>query len=497
MPDKTKEAAPYQDQKLHTIAGDMPIEEFRRHGHDAIEWLARFLESIETRPVLPAIRPGHVIAQLPAQAPPQGETIEHILEDFDQIIVPALTHWNHPGFMAYFANTGSAPGILGELLTAGLNANAMLWKSAPAASELELVVAGWVRQLLGLPDDFFGFILDTASTSTLCALLAARHRATAGRDRSDGLWQLPPGVVYCSEQAHSSVERAAIAAGFGQRQVRKIPVDGQYSMRAADLRLAIDQDRADGRLPVCVVATVGTTSSTAIDPVPAIAEICRRDNVWLHVDAAYAGMAAILAERRDTLAGCDAADSLVVNPHKWLFTPMDCSLLYCRDSAALKNSLSLTPEYLRTAESGTAVNLMDYGFQLGRRFRALKLWMILRYYGVEGLRRRIRDHIAMAQQFAARLKACGEFEIMAPHPFSVVCFRYVAGRNLPDETLDALNERLIDAVNATGKIFLSHTRLGGRYVIRLAIGNIRTAPVHVERAFDLLCDHGRHLAREH
>ena len=441
----------------------MTPEEFRKHGHEAVDWIAGYLENVRSYPVLPNVKPGALVKRLPASGPESGEPMEAILEDFRNLIVPAVTHWNHPRFMAYFANTASAPGILGEMLTAALNVNGMLWKSGPAATELEQVTLGWLRQWMGLPGDWFGIIYDTASVSTLHAIAAARELADPDVRRFGNHGGL---VLYCSDEAHSSVEKGALTLGIGQENVRKIPVDSTFRMRADVLEAAINADRALGRKPFCVVATVGTTSTTSIDPVPEIDAIAKRHGLWLHVDAAYGGSAAIVPEFRHILDGAAGADSLVVNPHKWLLTPMDLSVLYTRRPDVLKRAFWLAPEYLKTSEDGGVVNLMDYGVQLGRRFRALKLWFVMRSYGREGIADVIRQHIAFAQDLARIIGADPDFDVAAPAPFSLVCFRYLGS--------DDDNRRILETVNASGQAFLSHTILNGRVVLRLAIGNLGT-----------------------
>jgi aromatic-L-amino-acid decarboxylase len=420
------------------------------------EWVARYLERVGELPVLARVQPGDVRSLLPAAPPERGEPFEAVLRDIDDVVLPGITHWNHPRFFAYFSITGSEPGILAELVTAALNVNGMLWRTSPAVTELEEHVLDWVRQLIGLPPGLHGHIEDTASTSTLAALAAARYLK-------------PDCAVLCSEHAHSSVDKACRLLDL---ELRKVPVDGEFRMRPDALAELLDGGRVSA-----VVATVGTTSSTSVDPVPAIAELCERHGAWLHVDAAYAGAAAVCEEFRWALAGCERADSLVVNPHKWLFTPIDCSCLFTRRPDDLRGAFSLVPEYLRTSE-GDVTNLMDYGPALGRRFRALKLWAVIRCYGREGLRRLIREHVRLAQLFASWVEAEPGWEICAPHPFSVVCFRR--------EGSDEANEVLLDRANASGEVFLSHTKLHGRYVLRLAIGNARSTEADVARAWDVL-----------
>jgi len=453
----------------------LPPEEFRKIAHEVVDWMADYLAHVERYPVLPRVKPGELVDSLPACGPEHGEAMSAILEDFRRQIVPAATHWNHPGFMAYFAISASGPGILGEMLSATLNMNGMLWKTSPAVVELEQVTLDWLRRWIGLAGPQFGIIFDTASTSSMHAIAAAREMVAPEVRTGGGGAGL---VIYTSEQAHSSIEKGAIAIGIGQKNVRKIPVDADYRMRPDLLAAAIEHDRAAGLRPFCVVATVGTTSTTSIDPVESIAPIAERHDLWLHVDAAYAGVAAIAPEFQYILKGCDRADSLVVNPHKWLFTPVDLSVLYTRRPEILRRAFSLVPEYLRTAEDPRAVNYMDYGVPLGHRFRALKLWFVLRYYGREGIAQMIRNQIGWAQEFARQVDADDRFERTAPAPFSTVCFRL--------KGTDEENQALLDRVNATGEVFLSHTVLHGGYTLRLAIGNMGTTRAHVQRAWELV-----------
>ena len=471
-----------------SLLGDMSPDEFREYGHRLVEWIAGYLATAERYPVLSRLAPGEFAASLPAAPPTDGEPFADVMRDLDERLVPALTHWNSPNFFAYFAITASAPGVLGEFLSAALNQQAMLWRTSPAATELETVVLGWLRQMMGLPPAFEGVIYDTASVSSLHALAAARERAVpdvrgaglAGRD-------LPPLRVYCSEHAHSSIDKAVILLGLGHGALVKVRADREFRMDPSALARAIAADRAAERLPLAVVATTGTTSTTSVDPVAEIAEICEREHLWLHVDAAYGGAAAIVPGWEWVLDGCARADSLVVNPHKWLFTPFDLSAFYCRHMDVLRAAFTLVPEYLRTTDPSGVRNLMDTGVQLGRRFRALKLWMIIRYFGVEGLRARIAEHMRLARLFAEWVDGDPGFERLAPVPMSVVCFRArPPGRDWLEPELEAFNARLLDAVNASGEAMLSHTKLDGRYVIRLAIGHIRTTEDHVARVWALL-----------
>jgi aromatic-L-amino-acid/L-tryptophan decarboxylase len=469
---------------------------FRRHGHELVDRIADYFEQVEQYPVLSRNRPGDIVAALPERAPEDSEPFDAIMADFERVLVPGLTHWNHPGFFAYFAITGSAPGVLADFLSAALNQQAMLWRTSPAATELEGVTLAWLRRLIGLPDAFEGVIYDTASIATMHALVAAREASI--RDvRSKGLagrQDVPPVRVYCSDQTHSSIDKAVIAIGLGHDSLRKIPSDDEFRMRTDRLREAVAEDRAAGRLPIAVVATVGSTSTTSVDPVPQIADICAAERLWLHVDAAYAGVATILPSHAHVLQGAARAESLVVNPHKWLFTPFDLSAFYCRRMDVVRAAFSLTPEYLRTTEAEATRNLMDTGVQLGRRFRALKLWFVLRSFGARAIREHLAEHIRLAQVLAAWIDAHPDFERLAPVPFSVVCFRWKPASSLAtDTTLDAANEKLVDLVNQTGEVFLSHTRLRGRIAIRIAIGHLRTTEQHVRRAWELLQQHAAAL----
>lgn len=449
------------------------MREFREFGHRLIDWVADYLESSGTYPVLSTIRPNDIVNGLPAQGPDQGEPIERIFEDFQRVILPGITHWNHPGFLAFFANTSSPPAVLAELLAAALNANAILWKTSPAVTELEVVTLRWLLDWLGLPPDWFGMIHDTASTSTMHAIAAARV-ATAPETRETGA---PANLIlYTSDQAHSSVEKGAMALGIGRRNVRLIGSDAEFRMRPDLLAEAIAKDRAAGLRPFCVVATVGTTSTTSIDPVASVADMAKREKLWLHVDAAYAGSAAIVPELRWILDGCHRADSFVFNPHKWLMVPVDCSVLFCRHPDVLRQTFSLVPEILRTSDGG--LNFMDYGVPLGHRFRSLKLWFVLRYYGREGLARLIREQVAMARHMRDRIAADPRFEICAPTPLSVICFRL--------RGTDDANRELLDAINASGRFFLSSTIAQGRYILRIAIGNMWTSSATLDELWSLL-----------
>ncbi len=458
----------------------MPPSEFRKFGHQLIDWIADYMENIEKYPVLSMAEPGEIKTKLPPSPPEKGEPFNNIFEDVEKIILPGITHWNHPKFMAYFNSTSSGPGILGELLSAAFNVNGMIWQTSPAATELEHVVLDWLRQMLNLPEDFWGIIYDTASISTLHAIAAAK---TEAEDKYKENFEVSKLCVYFSEHAHSSVEKAA--RFLGVKNIRKIPVDEDFRMIPDKLEEAVNNDFGKKLIPFCVIATVGTTSTTSIDPVEEISTICNSKNIWLHVDAAYGGTAAIVPEMRHILNGCENAGSFVVNPHKWLFTPIDLSAFYIKKPDLLKKTFSLVHEYLKTEKDNAVVNYMDYGIQLGRRFRALKLWFIIRYFGKEGLANIIREHIRISNKFAELIEAHPGFEKMAPNPFALVCFR----AKMPDKTqqeINKLNETLLHAINATGKSFLSHTKLNGDYVLRLSVNGIHTQERHMLETWELI-----------
>jgi aromatic-L-amino-acid decarboxylase len=451
------------------------VDEFRSAAHEAVDWVSNYLENTRQYPVFPHVKPGDLADALPPSAPQTGEPLETILRDFDTQIVPAVTHWNHPGFMAYFACTGSTPAIIAEMLIAALNSNGIHWHTSPALTELEQVTLGWLRQWMGLPPEFFGIIYDTASVSSLHGIAAAREMADPEARENGASGNL---TLYTSEQSHSSIEKAAIALGIGSRNVRKIPVDADFCMRVDALADAIARDLKAGKKPFCVVATVGTTSTASIDPVAAIADVAEKHGLWLHIDAAYGGGAAIVPEFRHIFAGAGRAQSIVVNAHKWMFTPMDLSVLYTRRPDILRRAFTLVPEYLRTPENPRAVNLMDYAIPLGRRFRALKLWFVMRYFGREGICTLIRSQVAMARKFAGWVDADARFERVAPVPLSVVCFRYKGS--------DEQNRAILESVNASGRVFLSSTELNGKFVMRVAIGNLGTSREDVEAAWELI-----------
>ena len=453
------------------------VEDFRRAGHEAVDWIANYLATVRDMPVLATTQPGQLFDALPAQAPDEGESFQSILRDFDQLIMPAVTQWNHPRFLAYFACTGSTPAILGEMLAAALNTNGLHWKTSPAVAELEQRTLDWLRQWMGLPEDFFGIVYDTASTSSMHAVVCAREMV-APEARTEG--SRGDLVLYTSDQSHMSIEKGAMTVGIGQNNIRKVPSDSQFRMDIGALAALIEQDKAAGKRPFCVVATIGTTSSTSVDPLAKIAAIAEKHGLWLHVDAAYAGAAAMLPEHRDILVGVERAHSLVFNAHKWLLTPIDLSAFFTRRPDILRRAFSLTPDYLKTQADPRAHNLMDYGVPLGHRFRALKLWFVLRYFGRDRIQAMLRQHIQWAKDFAALIAADPQsrFEVVAPVPFSVVCFRY---RGTDDQ-----NRAIMDHVNQSGRVFISGTVLNGQQVIRLAIGNLGTTWEDVQEAWELL-----------
>jgi len=466
---------------------DIPLEKFSDAANYSIKWIANYLQNMDNYPVLSKNKPGETKAQLPTQPPENGEAMAKILDDFEKIIIPGITHWNHPRFFAYFSITGSYPGIIGELLSAALNVNVMLWKTSPSATELEEVVLNWLRQMVGLPEEFDAVINDTASVGSMCAMAAAREYANLNiREKGmAGRNDLPALTIYTSDQAHSSIEKGAIILGIGKENVRKISSNERFEMNADELEEKIKEDIAAGKKPICVIATIGTTSTTSIDPVAKIAEICQCHNIWFHVDAAYGGATAVLPEYQEKFAGWELADSIIVNPHKWLFTPIDCSVLFCRKPEIFKQAFSLVPEYLRTTEGDEVKNYMDYGVALGRRFRALKLWMIIRAYGTKKIQQVIRTHIQWAQELAQMIDDHPDFEMVAPTPFSTLVFRFHP-RAVTEEKLNELNEKLLAEINATGEVFLSHTKLMGKLVIRLAIGNLKTTHDDVLLAWEII-----------
>ena len=465
----------------------MDSKTLRQYGHTIVDWIADYMDHIEEYPVLAQVEPDQIKDQLPPAPPAESEDMEAIFDDFRQILLPGMTHWQHPSFFAYFPANTSAPSILAEFLTAALGAQCMVWQTSPAATELEEVVMGWLRQMLGLPEDFSGVIQDTASTSTLCALLCARERTTSfainKQGFQDGTRQKL--MVYTSEEAHSSVEKGVKIAGFGKDHLRLIPTGTDFAMIPEELEKAIETDRQDDHAPCCVVATVGTTSSTGMDPLRPIGEICGHYRLWLHVDAAMAGTAAILPEMRHLLDGIEYADSFVFNPHKWMFTNFDCSAYFCKDPKALTSTFEILPEYLKTGVDRRVKNFRDWGIPLGRRFRALKLWFVIRYFGIRGLQAKVRAHIQLAKKFESWIRTDPRFEMMAPVTINVVCFRYHPSNRTEGE-LEQINQGLMDELNRSGRMFLTHTKLKGKFTLRLCIGQTNTTQDHVRRAWQRL-----------
>jgi aromatic-L-amino-acid/L-tryptophan decarboxylase len=465
--------------------GDIPADVFRKHLHELADWIADYRENIATQRISPTAKPGAIISALPTAAPETGEPLEQIFADVDRIVMPGIAHWAHPQFMGYFGCTTTAPGIFAEMITAALNVNAMTWRTSPVATELETVVLGWLRQWLGLPDEFGGVVYDTASIGSMHALAVAREEAgisvrTLGLS---GRAELPILRVYVSDQAHSSIDKAAIALGLGEHNVRKIPSDTAFRMNVTALREAISADLRKEFKPLAVVATVGTTSTASVDPVREIAGVCAEHQMWLHIDAAYGGGLALLPECNWVVDGFDLADSIVINPHKMLFVPFDFSVLYVREIERLRKVFTLVPEYLRGDAAGAEINYMDYGVQLGRRFRALKAWMVWRTFGREGLAARIREHLRLAQLFTTWVKADSRFELSAPTVMGVVCFRF-KGAN--DADSDRRNSQIVEAINAGGETYLMQTKLKGRTVMRLGLGNLLTTEEHLRKVWEII-----------
>lgn len=469
----------------------MKNEEFRSFGHRFVDWIADYFERVESFPVLSPLGPGDVRKKIPAVPPTRGEDMEGVFRDFENVIMPGMAHWQHPGWFAYFPANNSPASVLGEMLTAGLGAQCMVWKTSPAAAELEEAVLDWVAQMIGLPPGLAGVIQDTASTATLCALLSARERATDFGSNDAGLRM--PLTVYASEEAHSSVEKGVKIAGFGRKNLKRILTDERFALLPGKLEEAISRDREAGLAPACVVATVGTTSSGGVDPLKPVGEICRKHGVWLHVDAAYAGTAALLPEKRWLLDGVEAADSFVFNPHKWMLTNFDCSAYFVKDPGALVRTFEILPEYLKTGVDAKVKNYRDWGIPLGRRFRALKLWFVIRSYGVEGLQAMVREHIRLAGLVKEWVEADGRFELLAPVDLGLVCFRLNDGRD--ENGLNAFNQELLERINATGRVFLTHTTLRGRYTIRLVVGQRTTEERHVREAWDVVSSAAGDLLR--
>ena len=467
----------------------MDKETFRKFGHEFVDWVVDYLDSVEEYSVRAQIKPGEIINRLPDSAPVVGESMEDIFKDFKEIIFPGMTHWQHPSWFGYFPANNSPPSVLAELLTAGLGAQCMIWETSPAAAELEERVLDWLRRMLGLPEGMEGVIQDTASTTTMVALLTAREKATDFKTNREGIHEKL--FVYVSEEAHSSVEKGAKIAGYGKDNIRRIPADENFAMIPARLEAAIARDKKRDLKPACVVATVGTTSSSGIDPLRPIGQVCRSHGVYLHVDAAYAGTAAILPEKKWMLDGMEYVDSFNFNPHKWMLTNFDCSAHFVKDSGSLIKTFEIHPEYLKTGVDALVNNYRDWGIQLGRRFRALKLWFVIRSYGIEGLQRVVREHIHLAELFKGWVEEHELFEILAPVPLSLVCFRVNNGGS--EEELNALNKELIERINQSGKVLLTQTTLKGKFVLRMAIGSRTTEERHVCQAWKLIVSTAKNM----
>lgn len=461
----------------------MRPEDFRKFGYEIVDWIADYFERIEDFPVLSQNEPNALKNALPTSAPEKGEDFGEIIKDVEKLILPAVTHWNHPNFHGLFSTSTSSVGVFGDMFASAFDMKAMLWRTSPASTELEPVVLDWLRQMMNLPEDFKGVIYDTASISTLHAIAMAREKLNLGirENGMSGRTDLPLLRVYCSEQTHNSIDKAVILLGLGQKSLVKIPTNERFEMDTEKLREAISDDISAGYLPFCVIPTIGTTSSSSVDNVERCADICERNNLWLHVDTAYAGSAAIVPEFQHYFRGMERADSIVTNPHKWLFTPFDLSVLYVKDLDLLKKTFSLIAEYLKVSE--TVTNQMDYGIQLGRRFRSLKLWFVMRYFGQEGLISRLREHCRLARLFANWVDDSPNFEMLAPVPFALVCFR-ACPKNVED--LDALNEKIMNEINASGEAYLSHTKLNNKFTLRLSVGSIRVEERHLQKVWDLL-----------
>lgn len=462
------------------------LNDFRTHGHQLIDWVADYFENIQTYPVESQVAPGDILQQLPAAAPAHGEDFDRIFEDFQKIIMPGITHWQHPGWHGYFTANNSYPSVLAELLTAALGAQCMSWSTSPAATELEQRVMEWLRDMTGLPRHFSGVIQDSASTATLVSLLTARETKTNYAINAGGFQSQPSFTLYCSEQAHSSIERAVKIAGFGRESLRKIAVDENFAMLPTALDEAIISDLSAGHVPLAVIAAIGTTGSTAVDPLKEIGTICQKHNLWLHVDAAWAGSAMVLPELRYMIDGVEMTDSYVFNPHKWMFTNFDASAYFVADKAALIRTFEILPEYLKTKEGDTVNNYRDWGIQLGRRFRALKLWFVIRSYGVDALRQTIGNHIRWAADFGRWVDEDAQWESLAPAPLATVCFRYNPHRSDDEAALNKLNQRLLESVNRSGMIFISHTTLGTKYTLRMVVGQTHTQQHHVALAWEVI-----------
>ena len=469
-------------------------KDFRKYAHEFVDWMADYLETVGDLPVKSQVKPGEIYAALPDGPPEEGEPMDRIFEDFREIILPGMTHWQSPNYFAYFTANSSYPSVLAEMLTSTLAAQCMVWETSPAAAELEEKVMHWLRDMLGLPANFEGVIQDTASTATLLALLTARERASEYLINEAGFGGQERYRVYCSTEAHSSVEKAVRIAGFGSHNLVRIEVDEALGMRPDRLREAIELDLAGGNRPLCVVAALGTTGTVAIDPLEPLAGICSDYGIWLHVDAAYAGTSLVLPECRWMIRGIEGVDSFVFNPHKWMFTNFDCSAYFVRNTEALIRTFEILPEYLKTGTRGMVKDYRDWGIQLGRRFRALKLWFVIRDYGVEGIRRKVRDHLAWAAELAGQIREHRDFELLEPQNLGLVCFRFSPPGESGRERLNALNDRLMKDLNATGRIYLTHTRVNDLLTLRMVVGQTNVTRSHVQDAWELVQETAGKLA---
>jgi len=471
----------------------MDAEEFRKQAHRLVDWMADYYRGIEKFPVKAKVNPGDIYKQIPETPPDESESMESIFRDFEQIILPGMTHWQSPNFFAYFPANSSYPSVLGEMLTATLAAQCMIWDTSPAAAELEEKVMNWLKTMLGLPQNWEGVIQDTASSATLVSLLTAREKYSHYQINEKGFADFGNFRIYCSGETHSSVEKAVKIAGFGKENLVKVEVDTQLRLDPRALQNAIEKDRQAGKVPIAVVATLGTTGTTAIDPLKEIADICGRNHLWLHVDAAFAGNALVLPEYRWMIEGIEQVDTFVFNPHKWMFTNFDCSAYFVKDREALLRTMAILPEYLKTATTGRVNDYRDWGIALGRRFRALKLWFVIRNFGVKGIQERFRDHIRWASELEDQIARQQDFELLAPRTLNLICFRYHPEAVNDDAKLDALNMRLEQILNDSGKLFLTHTRVKGKYTLRLVTGQTYLQKRHVQRAWEIIQKEARAL----
>jgi len=470
----------------------MTPDEFRKHAHELVEWMARYMENVEIYPVKSAVKPGEIFRQIPDTAPSDPQPFSELMNDFEEIIMPGITHWQSPNFFAYFPANTSPPSILAEMLTSTLAAQCMMWETSPAAAELEEKMMIWLRGLIDLPPEFEGVIQDSASTATLAAIITAREKCTEFSINEEGFHHKPFLKVYCSQQTHSSVEKAVKIAGIGRKNLVKIPVRPDFSMDAEKLRDAVTEDKRNGHVPCCVIATLGTTGTASVDPLGEIGEICRENGTWLHVDAAMGGTALILPEFQWMLEGKEYIDSFVFNPHKWMFTNFDCSAFFTRDTGSLIRTFEILPEYLKTRTRGLVNDYRDWGIPLGRRFRALKLWSVIRSYGTIGLQEKIRYHISLASRLSEMITAEPDFELLAPVSLNVVCFRY-SPSGVAEENLNRINETLNHSLNDTGMLYLSQTTLNGKYTLRMVTGQTNVTLEHVEKAWDLIRSKAREI----